>query len=505
MLQFNQIIIVYPNTAQLDQLAKKLASQMEHFRIPGSVRAHTGIRLLSDVREPWLIVLCTPDTPKDREVLEQIRLFTERGLYQHILTLLVAGNPEESFPEPLLHEHLPDGSVIDHEPLAANIVAASAAETEKKLKIEKLRLLAPVLGVSFDELMNRRRRQRIRIVTAAATVLLAGACAFLGVSIYRVRMFTRQQEELSAQYEKTKEAEDQATKEKENSLRSFATSVGVEAAELLKKGDTELAMLLCAEFLPEYKEVPELSETLKQALIMQCAAGYVPVTAGELPLPESDQTENTRTFQQFKEEAGLDDIDWYSEVGDYTITNRGSEAMLYQTSPLKLLFTFENDHTRLVDDYTFGIVKTASGKNYLIHGDHSHGEYVYDIETGKLENKMEFGYGEYLVGGVSSSEGYVIFKRGNSMLSVVDAVSGQFIASVDPPFYPVTEVAFAGKLSPDAGSRDASAILVNGILFRYREEAQEVPSGIDEQLVLAGELLNGRTLTEEERIYYSLS
>ena len=91
------------------------------------------------------------------------------------------------------------------------------------------------------------------------------------------------------------------------------------------------------------------------------------------------------------------------------------------------------------------------------------------------------------------------------MLSVVDAVSGQFIASVDPPFYPVTEVDFAGKLSPDAGSRDASAILVNGILFRYREEAQEVPSGIDEQLVLAGELLNGRTLTEEERIYYSLS
>ena len=101
MLNLHQITIAYPDTADLRKLTEQLAAHLEHYHIPKQVRTGTGIQQLSDVKEPWLIVLCTPDTPNDPSVLEQIRLFTERGLYQHILALLVEGEPEQSFPEPL--------------------------------------------------------------------------------------------------------------------------------------------------------------------------------------------------------------------------------------------------------------------------------------------------------------------------------------------------------------------------------------------------------------------
>ena len=499
MLNLHQITIAYPDTADLRKLAEQLVAHLQHYHIPKQVRTGTGIQQLSDVKEPWLIVLCTPDTPNDPSVLEQIRLFTEQGLYQHILALLVEGEPEQSFPEPLLKEQRPDGTVIFHEPLAANIALPGAGWSMKKLKVEKLRLLAPILGVSFDELMNRQRRQKVRILTAVAAAVLAGACAFLAITIHRASVFSRQQEELSVQYEKTNDAKDLAMKEQENMQNSYAAAIGVEASKLLKEGDVELAMLLCLEFLPEYGEVEELTDTLQQALEMRCAAGYVPVTSMESPSAQKPPRETTRTFDEFREASGLENIDWYYEDEGYTITCQDDKALLYRTDPLEYLFSIENDHTREVQDYTFEILSLPSGKDYLIHGD-----YVYDIETGGFVKKMEFGYGSSVFRQSISSEGYILCRRGNSQLFVIDIINENMIASLYPPFYPITTAEFAGNETAENGRPDSSSILVNGILFTYRDEAQEVPEKLDGQISLARELLAERTLTEEEKAYYSI-
>ena len=58
----------------------------------------------------------------------------------------------------------------------------------RKLETEKLRLFAPILGVSFDSLMNRRRRRLRRIALTAAAVVLAAAGAFLGYALNRMQI-----------------------------------------------------------------------------------------------------------------------------------------------------------------------------------------------------------------------------------------------------------------------------------------------------------------------------
>ncbi|MTV48847.1 hypothetical protein GJ688_07610 [Heliobacillus mobilis] len=126
----------------------------------------------------FLIVVCSPATPKDRRVKEEIRLFREMGRSNRILTLLVEGKPEESFPD-LLREHRRHwvrigGQEYERleiaEPLAANITneSNSISESLQMLKEEKLRLLAKLLNCTFDNLRQRHRERFVKNVTMLA-------------------------------------------------------------------------------------------------------------------------------------------------------------------------------------------------------------------------------------------------------------------------------------------------------------------------------------------------
>ena len=496
MLKLNSVTIVYPESAGLQPLAEKLAAEIKGYRIPGSVRARTGIRRTEEIREPWLIVLCVPETREDPEVLREIRRFTKDGFYHHILTLLADGKPEESFPEPLLHEELPDGTVIDHEPLAANIAAGTAAESARRLKTEKLRLLAPMLGVSFDDLMNRRRKQRIRILTAAAAAVLAGGGVFLGITVHRALVFADQQKQLSAQLGIAEENRDLADEQKEDARRSLAAAVGDKAGEIRKTGDTDLAMLLCLEFLPEYADVPELAEPLREALRTRCAAGYVPVTAGELPAaPAEDKHKYSQ--DEILKKTGVYGVDYYTEEKGYLFAAMSGRGYLFRAEPLERVLTFANDATRAENNYGFDILEDPAGDQYLHHLG-----YIYRIQPPGLYWTVEKEYGDRIFT-ECSSDGCVLVRRGNTQVRVVDVLRKELRAAVDPPFFPVSSVRFAGELSEN-GARDSGMLLIDGILFRYRESETEVPETVEEQVALARELLNGRTLTPEERELYGL-
>ena len=279
MLKLYSIEIVYPDTPELGSLAVRLKKELDSYRIPASVVKKTGIKSLANVTEPWLVVLCTPDTPSCEEVQERIKVFTERGYYNHILTMLVEGLPEESFPHALMYEERPDGTVIEHEPLAGNITASTLRESLRLLSVEKLRLLAPFLGVSFDELRDRRRRARTRVALALAGVILTGAALFLGYAVSRMRVISAQNRELQQQYAQAEEARDRAQKERDAAREEYAGTTAIRAREVLDKGDTELAMLLCLEFLPESGRTTDLPEVLSEALLRITRKGYVPVTS----------------------------------------------------------------------------------------------------------------------------------------------------------------------------------------------------------------------------------
>ena len=137
-------------------------------------------------RSDYLIVICSPDTPASAWVCREIELFCEMGRGDRILALLVDGEPDQSFPEPLRRRPRPivgaDGvmrmEVEIVEPLAAD-VRPRAKRSERQTKhLALLRILACLLGCTFDDLRQRdhQRQQRQRLSIAAMLVVaLLGA------------------------------------------------------------------------------------------------------------------------------------------------------------------------------------------------------------------------------------------------------------------------------------------------------------------------------------------
>ena len=185
---------------QLDKaVAKKLHTLLETYHIPSDIAKICGKKKMGKVfrdeeelplavslsenieyaleNSEWLIVICTPALLQSKWCMKEIDYFIEHGKRDRILCVLADGSPETSFPEQLTTIDGPDGPK-SVEPLAANIVSSDIKNTLKKLGSEKLRILAPMLGVGYDDLRKRAKRRRMRILaTAAAAVVVVGAAA----------------------------------------------------------------------------------------------------------------------------------------------------------------------------------------------------------------------------------------------------------------------------------------------------------------------------------------
>lgn len=115
-----------------------------------------------------LIVVCSPHAASSRWVDAEIRAFQGLGRSDEIFCLVVDGEPNappsaasrECFP-PSLRARAADG----REPLAADARDINLRDDAK------LRLIAGILGVGFDDLRQRdRRRRRRRLVRGAAAI-----------------------------------------------------------------------------------------------------------------------------------------------------------------------------------------------------------------------------------------------------------------------------------------------------------------------------------------------
>ena len=143
--------------------------------------ANLGANLEEALRgSRYLIVLCSPNSAASHWVNEEIRSFKAMGREDHILCLVIDGEPNatdkpncglpECFPEAVRFKVGADGKLSTErtEPIAADARPGKDVRSDALLKI-----LAGLLGVGFDELRQRnnerRRRQRL---TAAAGVLV---------------------------------------------------------------------------------------------------------------------------------------------------------------------------------------------------------------------------------------------------------------------------------------------------------------------------------------------
>ncbi len=150
------------------------------------------------LRSRYLIVVCSEYTKESAWCMEEIRLFKEahKGSTKHILTLIISGEPSQVLPESLRWETRPVSlktgrTVLQKEavePLSADIRADTRRKSLRKLKVEFLRIAAPILECGFDELFQRRqRRQRKNAVILFAGSLTLLACILIVVSAFAYR------------------------------------------------------------------------------------------------------------------------------------------------------------------------------------------------------------------------------------------------------------------------------------------------------------------------------
>lgn len=241
--------------------AENLHKAIETFKVPKNIRKKTGRNKIERVfrdkdelpissnladnisnalqNSEYLIVVCSPRTPESYWVQKEIETFIQMHDREHVLAVLIEGEPEEAFPEQLRfaeqERKMPDGTVtverIPVEPLAADIRAKDKQELKKKLKAEILRIMAPLLGCGYDDLRQRHRERKLRRTIGVCAGISACFLAFGLYSTYNTI-------QINQQY-RVKQM---------NQSRYLAET----SQRLLREGDRELAVKIALEALPEY-------------------------------------------------------------------------------------------------------------------------------------------------------------------------------------------------------------------------------------------------------------
>lgn len=174
----------------------------------------TSANLGSNIEEAlrasrYLIVVCSPNGAASRWVNEEIRAFKAMGREDRVLAVIVDGEPNasdqpdsgvpECFPKSLRYRIGADGQLTQErtEPIAADVRPDKDGRDNARLKI-----LAGLLGVGFDELRQRdraRRRRRLILATAAAIGIIA---ALVGTWLLQERAKKRDVDrQLASKYE----------------------------------------------------------------------------------------------------------------------------------------------------------------------------------------------------------------------------------------------------------------------------------------------------------------
>ncbi len=191
---------VIPKELQEQAGGKKLGMVFrDEDELPASSSLSASITYALD-HTKYLIVVCTPDLPKSKWCEQEIRYFLSTHDRDHILAVLVDGQPEESFSPYLLHTFDEEGNITgDTEPLAANIAGPGHTIDNKAFRKEIVRVFAALLGCPFDALWQRERRKRTNRILALVSGAAAILAVILGITISKNIEISRQSRELQRQ------------------------------------------------------------------------------------------------------------------------------------------------------------------------------------------------------------------------------------------------------------------------------------------------------------------
>lgn len=225
--------ISYRHT-ELDRfIAEKIQKYLEEFKLPKNVKKKNGLKktkiervfrdkeeltITNNLEDPiiqalkgseYLVVICSPRIKESVWCRKEIETFIKFHGRNKILTVLIEGEPEDSFPEELLYEE--EKVVVNGvetirrkeiEPLAADIRATSRRRMCSLLKTELLRVIAPIFGLEYDDLRQRHRERKVKRVLTA-TMSAAGLGLAVGIAgVTSALIINDQKAEIASQNEK---------------------------------------------------------------------------------------------------------------------------------------------------------------------------------------------------------------------------------------------------------------------------------------------------------------
>ena len=356
----------------------------------------------------YLIVICSPRTPKSRWVTSEIERFRQLHGNDRILAILIEGEPDQAFPEGLLGKSgsagEKDGNFYEinkvTEPLAADVRAANIHKSLKKLKNEKLRLLAPILGCRYDDLRQRHREREIRRRMALSSAVSVFFFLFGLFTLYQLKLVRESEARAVMNEEIARENEARAVINegiaRENEQKAlFSESIAF--AEMsryhLADGNRLKAMKLALDALPEDMEDPgrpyvhDAEIALYNSFYSRPYQGRVILKSHTEKIQHMDFCLDGSMLATASEDFTI--ILWKSDNGEKLAELTGHTGRVVHCS-------FSSDATKLVTasgDGTVRIWDTRTGGESLVIGDLSNPEYcTFSKDGSSVVTRSKAGY-----------------------------------------------------------------------------------------------------------------
>ncbi len=338
--------ISYKHGTLDSMVAGYIQKKLERYKIPREIQKKSGKKkitrvfrdreelsvtanLTQEIEEQlknteYLIVICSPEARQSVWVNREVETFIQYRGMEYVLPVLIKGEPEDSFPDAIAGEEI----------LAADVRGKDLRESKKKCKNELLRLIAPALNCSYDELRQRHRNYMFqRIAVAAVGVAIAGT----GFATYSFRQAKRIDEE----YQKA--------------IRNQARYLSEISGELLNSGDRMGALKTALAILPKGKNKDEALVLEQEGALNNALYSY---TAGQKLYFRPNRMEETDAIfggnMNTRIEGAID------EKGNYyvTVDNKGV-AYFYSVEEEKCVWKLDPALlTENVDEeiYTYTII-----------------------------------------------------------------------------------------------------------------------------------------------------
>lgn len=370
-----------------EKVATQIQKEIEKYKLPGKIAKLTGkkrigrvfrdadeLRASSDLsavikealdESEWLFVICSKRYQESVWCMSEVEYFLEIRDRDHIIVILVEGEPEESFPK-VLTEVVREGKRISVEPLAVDIRAESEKEILKNIKKERFRFLASMLSVDFEDL---RQRQRERSRKRAIGIVGAG---FVALSVV-LGVITYKNIQLNSAYQAVQKGESYY-------LSEYATEAYLNA-------DQKTAILLALASLPTDLQspnrpfVPSVMRSLTQALgVYDFSFGY----RGKQLYEVGQDTTDVKT--QLSADSKLLLVEKYYYAANNTL-NRGVDVYEIESQKCKASYQMSSVNRNNTHDFARAAYLLADSRTLAYLTEDS--LRVIDVYTGKEKFRGE--------------------------------------------------------------------------------------------------------------------